>query len=294
MMELKIVVQIQDSQMKNIQLLKKGVLFFLLFFKISQVFSQVKKQGFFESISYDTIKSKSENYSVLHYHQVSKYVFENKLLKDKKDEIFTDSYNNFSRLILKGLYHTFDVPTIPLTHVYILENKKLIVGLSQFVVSPYHIVLYSMDGDLLYKSQMTLFELKIKKEEIINLLQKYPSIKDCFENNNAFKDSSYYYVELNNCLVKTIGVDSLLKMKSLVPNNFFPFLSSSTSIPYDELGRYKYKRYNNFFDLADPLDDIIFVHSLPYLLVLNDSNGNKIYIPLVSNCDILSDIKKNQ
>src|SRR4051812_35210292 len=101
-------------------------------------------------LSIDTVETKGDEYTITHYHVVSRLV-EEKLVHDFKDSVFSNGFNNFSRLIMNGHRYSFNVPTIPLTHIIFLKQLGLILGLSKFSNSPYHIVLYSTEGKLLYK-----------------------------------------------------------------------------------------------------------------------------------------------
>lgn len=236
----------------------------------------------------DSIQTQSRNYKILHYHQVSKECLENEFIFGTGENLFIDSLNKHSRLILKGLYNSFDVPTIPLTHIFILENKNLILGLNPYVGSPYNIVLYSLEGILLYKAKISIFTIKMKKEEIKTLVKHYPEILPCIQNqNNILKIDDYYYLEPSNCIINIIGRGNLLKELKFIDNIFFPNIGSST-ISNTATGKYKYSEYYNVYDIGNPLYDIIMIGAIPYLLILNAEDGSKVNIPLVSNCNNLS------
>lgn len=242
----------------------------------------------------DTIKVKGDNFhNIIYYNHMSEDIFKEKIFNRYSDEIFCDSFNDFSRLVINGYNSTIEIPTIPLTHIYILISKNIIVGLSQYTVSPYNIVLYSMEGKLLYKSKISIFEFKLKKEELKRLVTTYPDIRYCFEQNrNAFKDGEYYYLEFTNCLInKTGNRDSVLAIKEVISNHYFPRIAIPTNT-LTATGKYRYREYAGFIDNSDPFYDLIMIGTVPYLLILNDADGKKVEIPLVPNCDILKEIEE--
>lgn len=239
----------------------------------------------------DTIIVNSEHYRLLHYHEVSKDIEINKLYSSHSDEIFTDTFNKFSRLVFKDRDKSFDIPTVPLTHLYILANKKLILGLASFTRLPYNIVLYSFNGDILYKGQINFRELKLTREQIKKMIKKYPDFKTCLEHKpNVFKQGEEYHIEITRCISNTVSVDTLVSLGLISGNSYFKRVSIGTHQTYKD-GKYNYQQYTTCFDKSDPLYDLIMIGNVPYLLILNETNGNKIYIPLVSNCDILKDIE---
>lgn len=257
---------------------------------IRECFAQNLEDNYLVENWTDTVKAKSKNYSIFHYHQVSKDIFLNHLYTCKNDEIFVDTLNNYSRLIFTHIQgEKFNIPTVPLTHLILLENKKLILGLSSYSISPYHIVIYNFEGKLLYKSTMRIFEIKFNKKELEEFIITYPRVIKCFElHNNAFKIGDDYFLEMSTCILNTIGRDSFLQKVKVTNNRYFPHIFTPNKSRYSH-GYYQYLEYYNFFNVSDPLYDIITIDSIPYLLIINDTNMNRIHIPLVPNIDILKE-----
>jgi len=242
----------------------------------------------------DTVKAESQEWHALHYHTVSYEIRDKiiqKLIHGKADDIFTDSFNNFSRLIFKNDWaHSFNVPTPPLSHIYILESKGVIVCLSDYNIAGYYILLYSLaDGKLLYKRQYNMMELKANKNQLRDLINKYPGIKDCLaQGPNVTKDHGDYYIELTSCMTHTIGnYDSLQKLNITVADRYFP---GAMAIIDDEI-RGDYVTRRSLFDRSDPIYDLIMIGAVPYVLILNNTHGEKVNIPLISNCDIMREIE---
>lgn len=81
---------------------------------------------------YDTVKARSKDYFVLHYHEVSDERRKHLSSSDGSD-IFNDSINKFSRIIIFTPSREIDLPTIPLENIIILEDKGLIIGLTRIM-----------------------------------------------------------------------------------------------------------------------------------------------------------------
>lgn len=231
----------------------------------------------------------SEGY-LQHYEYISEDSVKVKLISSYRDEIFTDSFNDFSRLKFRGLYDFFDIPTIPLTNILVLEKDKLILGLSRYSRAPYNIVLYNFKGKLLYKSKIDFQTLKVNKLQLKKLISQYPTFRNCLEQKpNVFKKDDTYYIEITSCINQTLDVDSLLYTELIISNRNFPHLSLRSHEPFYNR-KYRYQQYVNCYDVSNPLHDLIVVNNQPYLLILNDERGGKINIPLISNCDIIKEL----
>lgn len=244
-------------------------------------------------VKWDTVKAESENCVALHFHLVSRENLSTICSLKNEEDIFVDSINNFSRLIIKNhIGPSFDIPTIPLSYIYILEKQKIIVCLSNYEVSPYHLVLYSLDdGRLLYKRHFYRNDFKFNKDELKQLVRKCPEVISCFEQKpNVIKVGDDYIIEATQCLIKLTMYDSVIREKNMFANTSLLFydmtLSTASPISGD-----KYKMYHYFFDKADPLADLITINSVPYMLILNDWQRRKVNIPLLSNCNILEELK---
>ncbi len=223
----------------------------------------------------DTLQIWGDGYRITNWYTVSNEI--NKRLKsDTANEIFNDTLNQYSRLIFEGSdNYTFNVPTIPLTHIVYLKKSRLIVGLSKIEVSPYNIVIYSMDGKLLCKRTLQNLELKVNKEDLKILLETYPKLTDCLAQNTIVKEVDNYYIEISRCLVHILGKDWFSKGSRIVRSHYFPLMSTSFDGPI-------YSKYYYSFSDSDPINDLIMIGSTPYLLILNSEDGTKVNVPLLS------------
>ncbi len=225
--------------------------------------------------SKDTLLVKGDDYVLYHYYFTAKLVQEKKVFENPEN-IFVDTLNDFSRLIFKSLRNgSFNIPTIPLTQIIYLKELGIIIGLSKIQSSPYHVVIYSEKGELLSKRILAVVELKFTKPELNALFVKYPKLINYIDKSIVVKDNDEYYIEPSNYLVRVIGVDSLLKMNKYVRNQFFPLMGISIDS--------RVPKYHSSFSDSDPLNDLILIGSVPYLLILNSEDGRKVNIPLISS-----------
>lgn len=230
---------------------------------------------------FDTVKAKSKDYFVLHYHEVSRERKKQMIYSDGKD-IFNNSINKFSRMvIIKPSSEEIDLPTIPLENIIILEDKGLIVGLTRIQASPYLVVIYDLDGKLLYKGNLGTHVLKLSKDRLRQLVSKYPGLSDCLEKSNCFKEGDTCFVEYSRCIINTIGRDKAMDeiRNEIVMGHYASPFPVSTDGPV-------YKPYENVYRYSDPLHEIVMVGSVPYLLILNTEDAKQVNIPLISNCDL--------
>jgi hypothetical protein len=229
---------------------------------------------------FDTVKAKSKDYFVLHYHEVSRERKKQMVYSDGKD-IFNDSINKFSRMIIVKPYGEIDLPTIPLENIIILEDKGLIVGLTRIQASPYLLVIYDLDGKLLYKGNLGIYALRLTKGRLKELVSEYPNLSGCLEETNCFKDGDTCFVEYSRCIINTIGrVKAMDEIRNdLVWGRYASPFPISTDGPV-------YQPYENAYRYSDPIHEIVMIGSVPYLLTLNTEDSKQINIPLISNCNL--------
>lgn len=233
----------------------------------------------------DTIFLKGPDYTLMHFHIISDDI-EKKILHDRKDSVFSDEFNRFSRLVFHSLTHSFDVPTIPLTNIIYLKEKGIIIGFSKITISPFQVVIYSEDGELVFKRALGPFVVILSKSQMSDLAKNFPILLSCMLQMPIIKKDNTYQLEISPCLLNAIGPDSLIKRYGIKASPYFPLMSHPTDQP-----NYSSDRYYNFFSDSDPLYDLIMIGSIPYLLILNSEAGEKINIPLVPNCNILKELQ---
>jgi hypothetical protein len=162
------------------------------------------------------------------------------------------------------------------------------LGLSKITLAPYQIVLYSKEGQLIYKGALNFFELKVDKTQLQGLLKDYPKLHDCLAQITIVKENNFYFLQTSPCLINVINRDSIVNMGILKINHYFPSMSE----PINE--NITYAQYHNFFSSTNPLFELITVGSVPYLLILNSEDGTKVNLPLISNCDIFKELNESQ
>lgn len=232
---------------------------------------------------YDSIVVKGKNYKLTHFHEVSAEL-NRKLLFDSSEDVFNSCVNKKSRIIFKDNNgKSFDIATVPLTNIVYLENLGLIIGLSKIVVSPYHIVIYSTEGKLICKRTLNNIELRFNRTELESLLLNYPALKICLPQTVVFKETGNYHLEISKCLLNILGRDIVLNMNNKEVSRYFPYMSSSSGL---------YSTYYHSFSDSNPINELKMKGTAPYLLILNSEDGQRINIPLSSNCDVNHDMKE--
>lgn len=241
----------------------------------------------------DTIYINSPSVTVLHYKQESKEI-ENKMYSMVEDDlIFSNSFNHFSKLKIYHGSKEIELSTIPLDNIIILENKHLILGISKVALAPYNIVIYSFDGTIIYKMALPTLSIKITLNRMRDLIDVYPELRNCIEKDNSILyDGQYCYLSLSNRIRRVLearSIESVFNSEEIVGNPYFNFEISTTN-KTNAFG-YKFKRNKGGYNATDPFFDLMCVDRVPYLLILNDENGNKVNLPLVSNFNLFHKLK---
>lgn len=265
----------------------------LMYFCIFSVITSNAQQDFNQSkiedtatFFTDTIMSFSREYSLIHYHNISAK-YKKSIILDSNNSIFNVDSNKYSRLIFSDRFHSFNIPTVPLTHLVLLKSQGLILGLSNITIAPYNVVIYTLDGYLIFKCSLNAFELKANITQLKSLIKTYPELLATIKQSTIVKENDYYYIEVNPTLINIIGRENLRNLDVLSMSHYFPYVSFTSDSQEN-----KYSRYNDYFSETDPYYELISVGSVPYLLVLNTGDGKKVHIPLVSNCNIIDELKK--
>jgi hypothetical protein len=239
---------------------------------------------------YDTVKAKSEDLFVLHYHEVSDKR-KKQMIFSNVEGIFDDSTNKFSRMIIINPVvpsTEINIPTIPLENIIILKEKGLIIGLTRIKASPYLVVIYNLNGKLLYKGNLGASTLMLTKGRLRKLVTKYPSLLEHIENSNSFKEGDTCFIELSRSMLNAIGRDS-------ARSEFTGEIIFGRYVPYKIVldGGGIYSRYQGFYRYSDPFQDLIMIGSVPYILILNTEDGKQVNIPLISNCDLRRELEND-
>lgn len=257
--------------------------------------SQTPKKGItIPLVKYiDTIRTVSEKCKVVHYHHRFSSGRSRQMLLMDDNDIFNDTVNDFSKLIISqmGGYEPIVVSTIPLDNIVVLDSAELIIGLTKITTAPYKVVVYKFNGDLVYKGSLGIDMIKISRRKLRSITQKFPELIASFkENGNVVKRDSLYYIELTPKTKQVLGTEfrsTYFSDEWLFLGLYLPFqIATSWS------DGYQYHRYKGGYLSSSPYNDLVVVNGVPFVLILNDVEGNKSYVPLVSNCDIEKELSQ--
>ncbi len=233
----------------------------------------------------DTLRLYTADGELLHYHIASEEV-EKKMRYDSLNNIFNDTANSYSRLIFKkntGIIQ-FSIATIPLTNIIYLPKNGFIIGLSKIVASPYQVVVYSTGGKLLAKLPVKNLLYNFNKKDLQLLYNNFPTIKTWLANSVVIKNANGYYVTPNWFFAKYINSSPVINDVEIVQNPNFPLMGYGT-----EGGIFK--EYDGFYSTVAPVADLVMAGSVPYMIVLQTEDLQKLNIPLLPNCNIIEELK---
>lgn len=194
------------------------------------------------------------------------------------DTVFNDSLNIYSKLrITKEDYKDIWISTIPIDNVIIDDVHELILCLSRTNVSPYHIVLYNFDGEILFKKYISDFHIKLDTASFIQFKDSFPEFyKYAFNHNQISFFDKFYYVDIS--YMSMLNQNQRDKIKELgwgkYTHNFY-LESYVGGNPYP----YYLKKFS-YYSYTDPFYEYIFQNKKLVGIVLNDMYGGKILIPV--------------
>jgi hypothetical protein len=194
------------------------------------------------------------------------------------DTVFNDSLNIYSKLrITKEDYKDIWISTIPIDNVIIDDVNELILCLSRAINSPYHIVLYNFDGDILFKKFINDYQLKLDTTSFIQFKDSFPDFfKYAFNHNQISFVDKFYYVDIS--YIRTLTQLQRDKIWDLGWSEYtlnFQLESYVGGNPYP----YYLKKFS-YYSLTDPFYEYIFQKEKLVGIVLNDMYGGKILIPV--------------
>jgi hypothetical protein len=236
--------------MENLNSMKKHQAFIFLFLSVFHFNCLADFGGYNQS---NTILIETEDYIVFHYHDYT-YRRESEQFNvwiTGKDAIFNDSLNTYSFIVLmdkKSRDTIFRKPCPALTDLLISENGKYIIGLSKIKYSnPYHLVIYDMKGELIFKKEFNVIERKLSPSELTNLVIKFPqSFSKLIDLGSISISNNYFYIDY---LDITIRRDSILynylRNLNYDMNHSFPHMGASVS------------NWVNWYNLDSPVVEIV-------------------------------------
>lgn len=263
----------------------------LLFLTVNIVaFAQDSSSSFLddpETPYIDTVNVVGNGFQIMHFHDVSRETRQ-QLIMDTSGFFLDNVRNKKSRLIFTSEKGSFDIPTVPLTSVLYLKNIGLVLALSKIVASPFHILLYNLNGELVCKRSLTSFEMKVKKRGLGRFVKKFPYVRNCINQGTIItKTDSYYFIEESNCILDHYERKELRNSGYSVFNHATPIMYSAGP----GYTGFRYAKYEPSFSDKNPLDSLIMDGSSPKAIILNFEKGRKVELPLKSNCDIDEEIR---
>lgn len=230
--------------------------------------------------SIDTLKFKSPQIEIIYNLERKMGLKEN--VQFAGDSIFNENYNTFSILHI-NFSHTgksIVIPTIPVDDVIIDDNKQLILCLSRAMVSPYNVVLYDFNGNLLFKKAITSFELVLSRKDFERFKKDFPAFFNYANTNHEINlKNNMYYIDLSYWLKLTNkDQDQIKERKWLKFSQYFPSLFSESTA---HLPSYMLKNYQNFYSQTDPFYEYKFNRDGTLkTIILNNEYGGKVEIPV--------------
>jgi len=230
--------------------------------------------------SIDTLKFKSPKIEIIYNLERKMGLKEN--VQFSGDSIFNDNYNTFSilHIIISHTRKTIVIPTIPVDDVIIDDNKQLILCLSRAMVSPYNVIIYDFNGNLLFKKAITSFVLVASRKDFERFIKDFPTFYKYANNNHEINfRNSMYYIDLSYWLKLSDEDKELIKeRKWLKFSQYFPSLSSESTA---HLPSYILKNYQNFYSQTDPFYEYkLNKDGTLKSIVLNNEYGGKVEIPV--------------
>jgi hypothetical protein len=141
-----------------------------------------------DMVGYDsrtTIRGQNSRISAVHFHDWSdktrgqRYALFSSL--NHHEQIFSPEKNQFSYLKLfdratGNLIFRASVPA--LTHLWISPDSKFVVGLSSIMLlNPYQVVVFTIDGKLLYKEHISSEVAVLTQAELTEYFRQFPKAK---------------------------------------------------------------------------------------------------------------------
>lgn len=271
------------------------ILFCLL--KVINIVAQnyVNKFREIDSLNIDSFMYSSDRISVLYTLQRI-YNLKNEFLF-KEDLVFKDSLNNISKIniINNGRINKINciASTIPIDDIIIDDSRKLIICLSLAEVSPYNILIYDFDCNVLFKKSILPLEVVLDSKELDIFKKLFPKYYNyVVKNNQIIKIKNTYYIDLIYWrYLSEYQKGEIKEFGWLKTSHYFPYLFPEQ---IDGISPYKLSKYQNFYSKTDPFYDFDIVRNLIIGIILNNENGDKIKIPFSQPIKIGNEPKVRQ
>ena len=124
------------------------------------------------------IKTESENYILIHFHDWTensqKKRFE--MITNHQNPFLQDNNYSYVELIDKRTSKTiFKKPTPALTHIEIADDESFIIGVSNIMIwNPYQLIIFDIKGNLIKKRNFSSEEAKLSISEFKEFTELFP------------------------------------------------------------------------------------------------------------------------
>lgn len=142
-----------------------------------------------------TISAVSSNFGVVHMHDWSSEKIPALFNDLTNHEAFLGEANDFSfiQLFDANQKSVFLKPSPALTVIWISPDSKFIVGLSSIMLNnPYQLMIWRIDGTLVYKKHISASVAKISPKDLEEFYQKYPAAKTIFRDRYMLRSGVGY------------------------------------------------------------------------------------------------------
>jgi hypothetical protein len=228
--------------------------------------------------SIDTMEFKSKDISIIYTLTKTNNIKYN--FFGKGDSILNNDLNKISKLYLTNKFFVTDtISTIPIDNIIIDDTKELIIGLSRSQISPYHLVIYNFNGELLYKKVILPFELEIDSIGYMQFKDSFPEFFDyVIRQKQILQVNDLYYIDLGYWHFLSETKKQKIKESGWFKiSHYFPNLLPEC---FDCTSSFELSKYTNFYSQTDPFYDFELKNGKPISIILNDEFGGKVKIPI--------------
>ncbi|MBK9992171.1 MAG: hypothetical protein IPP19_15970 [Verrucomicrobia bacterium] len=178
-----------------------------------------------------TISAVGGNFGVVHIHDWSSGKIPALFNDLANHEAFLGEANDFSfiQLFDANQKSVFLKPSPALTVIWISPDSKFIVGLSSIMRNnPYQLMIWRIDGTLVYKKHISASVAKISPQDLEEFYQKYPAARAIFRDRYMLRGRVGYLDYGNLGASNSLGDDAWNDLYARdVPNPYSDDFSSS-------------------------------------------------------------------
>jgi hypothetical protein len=200
-----------------------------------------------DSVAYtgkSTISAVRGNFGVVHMHDWSSEKIPTLFADLTYHEAFLGEANDFSfiQLFDANQKSIFLKPSPALTVIWISPDSKFIVGLSNVMLNnPYQLIIWRIDGTLVYKKHISASVAKISKTDLEDFYQKYPAARAIFRDRYT-THNGVGYLDYN-----------ILGVPNVIGDEAWHYLyARDTPNPYSDDFSSSVTNWINWFDEKDP------------------------------------------